>query len=146
MIYPLPISEWITSSFGNMTYSKLYSDRSVTKARSLFGVVYTLIHFSAYFIIFFKYSSYRLNKMDLIYYCSIIALIISSTAHSDFARIFLPLNIFHIIYICSLYEHKKIKVKDFSFIFYIMINVILITYSLAMGAGEVIPYNIEFSL
>lgn len=146
MVYPLPISEWITSSFGSMTYSKLYSDRSVTQARSIFGILYTLMHFSAYFIIFFKYSSYRLNKMDLIFYCSIIALIISSTAHSDFARIFLPLNFFQIIYICTLFKLRKLKLYDYPFIYYILINVILVTYSLAMGAGEVIPYKIELNL
>lgn len=144
-LFPIPISEWAISFFGSLSYSELYADQTVSQARSLFGILYSFIQITPYIFIFNKCSKNKLDKFDFIYYCSIISLIISSTANSDFARIFLPLQFFQIIYICHLYKSKRLKITGQPFLYFIMVNTLLTLYSLSTGAGELVPYIIDYN-
>ena len=96
VIYPLPFSEWLVSTFSSLSYSEIYAERSVTQSRSLFGILYSLIQFLPYIIIFRKCNKEKLYIQDFIFYLLIISIILSSTANSDFARIFLPLQVYQI--------------------------------------------------
>lgn len=144
IIYPLPLSEWLVSTFSSLSYSETYSERSVTYTRSIFGILYSFIQFLPYIIIFVKCNKEKLNTQDFIFYLSIISLILSSTANSDFARIFLPLQIFQVLYITNLYAENRLKINKAPFYYFIAINTLLVLYGASTGSGEVVPYIIDF--
>lgn len=144
IIYPLPLSEWLTSTFSSLSYAETYSANSVTQSRSIFGILYSFIQFLPYIIIFVKCNKEKLNIQDIIFYLSIISLILSSTANSDFARIFLPLQVFQILYITNLYAEKRLKLNKAPFYYFIALNTLLVLYGASTGSGEVVPYIIDF--
>lgn len=143
MIYPLPISEWLVSSFGSISYAEIYSDRGVTSSRSIIGIIYSFLQVFPSLLIFIKCTDTKLRYYDLIFYMSIISIILSSTANSDFARIFIPLQIFQILYIANLFTIKR--VYRYPIYLFIVLNSLLTLYGASIGAGEVVPYIIDFN-
>lgn len=143
MIYPLPISEWLVSLFGSISYAEIYSDRSVTNSRSVIGVIYSFIQVFPSLLIFVKCTDTKLRYYDLIFYLSIISIILSSTANSDFARIFIPLQIYQVLYITNLYATKGLQ--RYPIYLFIVLHSLLVLYDASAGAGEVVPYIIDFN-
>ncbi len=142
VIYPLPISEWLTSSFSSISYARIYSERAVTTSRSIIGVLYSFIQVLPCILVFVKCNKEKLSTQDLIFYLSIISLILISTANSDFARIFLPLQIFQVLYVANIYAEKRLKKSPFYL--FIALNTLLVLYGASVGSGEVVPYVIDF--
>lgn len=143
IVYPLPISEWLVSLFGNISYAEIYADRAVTNSRSIFGIIYTIIQVLPSILVFSKCNKEKLNIKDFIFYISIILLILSSTANSDFARIFLPVQVFQVLYIAILYAENRLNKE--SFYIFIVLNALLTLYGASTGSGEVVPYIIDFN-
>lgn len=143
MIYPLPISEWLISSFSSISYVRIYSERSVTSSLSIIGILYSFIQIFPCILVFIKCNKEKLNTQDFIFYLSIISLILFSTANSDFARIFLPLQIFQVLYITNLYVEKRLKKSPFYL--FVALKTLLVLYGASTGSGEVVPYIIDFN-
>lgn len=146
VVSPFNVSELLVKvSSGYVSYSSLYADIAVTGQRSFMGIITDLLKFVALLWIFIDGANPRLSRTDIIFYGTIIAFIISNNAHSDISRIFLPILIYQVIYICELYKMRRIKCSNISFIYYLVVNLFFTLYGVSIGSGELVPYSMSFN-
>lgn len=146
IVSPFNVSEYLTSLLGNISFSEIYSDRAVTSSRSIMGIMQDLAKFVVLIYVFnYSGTNKRITLFDLFFYLSIIATIFSANSHSDFARVFLPLLFFQIIYLPYLYKTSRRFIKSLSFMSFVFVYTFFTLWGAAMGSGEVIPYVLYMS-
>ncbi len=126
------------------SYNEIY-EYDVTYSKSnLDGLLFNFFYFLAYWMIFIRYSNQKLDKYDFIFYSLIIFIGIIQILDSISSRIFISIQFLQILYIMRLYKYKKMNIKDFVFIYYILINLFTTMYSLSFNNYGVVPYKIDF--
>lgn len=142
----LPVFEWLMQKITFINYTSVYSDIEGGHTGSIFGMINSFLHFAAYMVIFLKCSNFYLDRKDLVFYLFIIVFILCQTANSDVSRIFLPLDMFQILYIGMLCSDGRLKINSLPFIAFVFINAFFVLLSVSKGFGEILPYTIDFTL
>lgn len=141
VISPLNMTEYLTSVFGDISFSEIYSDRAVTNSRTIIGIMQDFVKFFT-LILIFNYG--ELDSKDtlkyLFFYLIIITTIFSGNADSDIARVFLPLEFYIILHITYLFKIDEYFIKSITFVFFVFVYTFLTLWGASTGSGEVIPY------
>ena len=144
-VSPVNFIEKIASIVDNISYTQTYDDRLMATQRTFFGVLFDLIKFSSLLFLFITVIKVRrLNKTDILFYLSILSVVFSASLNSDISRIFIPIQIFQVIYVGLCIKNRWLSTKDFAFIYYVFVNAFLTLWGVAQGSGEVIPYIMSF--
>ena len=144
VVLPFNISEFMVARFGTSMYAELYSDRAITSSRSFMGLMQDFLVFSSLIAVFIYNKEKKPSKPELIFYLTILFAIISSNAHSDVSRIFLPITIFQVLYMAYIYKIKPSFIKSPHFLLFVSINTFFTLWKISTGAFEVVPYKIAF--
>lgn len=138
--------EFISQKFENVSYITTYSSLTETFSRTLFGRIQDLAKFLALIMIFsYKKTDTTINLFDLLFYIIIIISIFSGNLHSDIARIFIPIQLFVIIYIPYIYGKNNGFTKSIAFIVFLVVNSFFTLWGISSGSGEIIPYILDMS-
>lgn len=143
VVLPFNISEILISKFGTSMYAELYSDRAITSSRSFMGLMQDFLVFSSLIAVFIYNKEKKPSKPELIFYLTILFTLLSSNAHSDVSRIFLPITIFQVLYMAYIYKIKPSFIKSPHFLLFVSINTFFTLWKISTGAFEVIPYVLD---
>lgn len=146
IISPINLSEYLTTTFGDISFSEIYSERAITGSRSIMGILQDVVKFVSLILIFnYGRNNKECSSIDFLFYLSIIATIFSANAHSDVARIFLPLEFFQILYLPYLYHQNKNFIKSPGFLSFVTVYTFFTLWGASIGSGELIPYVLHLS-
>lgn len=147
LVSPINLSELLTTLLGDVSYAEIYSDRAITTSRSFMGIMQDFAKFLvAILVLNYGGIAKKVTLPDLLFYLSIIAAIFSANAHSDIARIFLPIDFFQILYFPYIYQYNRKFIHSLPFFSFIFIHAFFTLWGAAMGSGEVVPYVLDVSL
>lgn len=146
IVSPINLSEYLTMLLGNVSFAEIYSERAVTSSRSIMGILQDVVKFASLILIFnYGKNNKKITSLDFLFYFSIIASVFSANAHSDFARIFLPLEFFQILYLPYLYQQNRNFIKSPAFLFFVIVYSFFTLWGASIGSGEVVPYVLDLS-
>lgn len=146
MVSPLNVVEMLVSLFSNISFAETYSDIAMTESRSLMGLIQDAATFFVAVLIFnYGDADREMTFMDWLYYCTILATILSANMHSDVARAFLPIEFFKVLYIPYQYEREERFLRSKSYWSFMFVSLFFTLWGVSIGNGEVVPYILSVS-
>ena len=146
VILPFNLIELLVSIFGKVSFAQTYSDIATTSSRSLMGIIQDTAKFLTAILVFnYGAKGKKMTLMDWFFYTAIITTIFSANAHSDVARIFLPIEFTKVLYLANLYKCDKKFICSVAYVSYMFVYTFFNLWAVSIGSGEVVPYSLSLS-